>query len=495
MAGSNQAVNLGGMLNQIAGTIGSGYTINGKNAGAAIGDTFANLARPEVDPNDPASLEKMAKWASRNGRANEAAQYNAAYLQSTKEQAALEGAKEMAGMAVGANKSARNVDLPGFDTKLNAMKERQGQARTAAEFDAMGQQIAKVEQQRAQVAEGHYKKQAGQVSGLEDWLDKNAGNEQIPADVLEKAAATRQRLLDDNRVADAYRANQIQDAQAALQTSAAREAQRREFVNAGYENAKKAGGDTWEQFQQQADNLGAGHLVQEKDAASVRQQATETALHQTLKSIADGEQDLQLANQTTNLDTLSSKIPVTVEQTAEIEAIKDVAARLDTQESGEKSPAHRAERRELAVRIRDMETELNSIYSAQLEAAAADRSAARESVTRMRENRAKISQSIPQARVDEEALRLWMEANGVKPEQLGTDPWFSGDYREMDDVQARASAEFGEQARSAIVAREAAPITALEQQQLEVLGGDPFLAELKRLRTKNGKGTAGAEGQ
>lgn len=478
MAGSNQAVNLGGMLNQIAGTIGSGYTINGKNAGAAIGDTFANLARPEVDPNDPASLEKMAKWASRNGRANEAAQYNAAYLQSSKEQAALEGAKEMAGMAAGVNESARNVDLHGFDTKLNAMKERQGQARTAAEFDAMGQQIAKVEAQRDQVADGHYKKQAGQVAGLEDWLDKNAGNQQIPADVLEKAAATRQRLLDDPRVGDAYRAKQIQDAQATLQTSAADEAQRRDFVNAGYANAKKAGGDTWEQFQQQADNLGASHLVQEKEDAFVRQKATETAFQQTLQAIADGEQDLQLATQTTNIDKLSSQVPVTDEQKAEIESIKEEAERLDSQGSGEKGPTHRAERRQLASRIRNMETDLNALYSAQLETAAAERKTARESLTRMRENRAKISQSIPQARVDEEALRLWMETNGVKPEQLGTDPWGTGDYREMDDIQARATAEFGEQARAAIVAQESAPIDELERQQLSVLNGGQSAMDL-----------------
>lgn len=470
MAGSNQAINLGGMLNQIAGTIGSGYTINGKNAGAAIGDTFANLARPDVDPNDPASLEAMAAWASRNGRENEAAQYNAAFLQAQKEQAALEGAKEMAGMAAGAGKSAQNVDLVGFDNKLNAMKERQAQAKSAAEFDAMGRQIAKVEQQRGQVAEGHYKKQANQVAGLEEWLNKNADNQQIPAEVLEKAAATRQRLLDTPQVGDAYRAKQIQDAQATLQTTAAEEAQRREFVNANYVKAKQAGGEAWEKFRTQADNMGAGHLVQEKDDALVRQQATEVAFQQTLQSIADGEQDLKLSNKTDNIDSLVSKVGATEAQEAEIASIKEEAKRLDSQAAGEKSPTHRADRRQLALRIKQVETELNTAYSTKIETAAAERKTARESLTRMRENKAKISQSIPQARVEEEALRLWATDNGVDLSELGQS-WFGKNSQDMKDIQAQALSQYGEQARAAIVAREAAPIAELEQQQLAILGG------------------------
>lgn len=75
MAGSDQSVNLTGMLGQISNTLGSGYQINGKSAGEAMGDNLRNAFKPEVDNKDPNSYMNLAMWAERNGRPDEAKAY------------------------------------------------------------------------------------------------------------------------------------------------------------------------------------------------------------------------------------------------------------------------------------------------------------------------------------------------------------------------------------------------------------------------------------
>ena len=75
MAGSDQSVNLTGMLGQISNTLGSGYQINGKSAGEAMGDNLRNAFKPEADNTDPNSFMNLAMWAERNGRPDEAKAY------------------------------------------------------------------------------------------------------------------------------------------------------------------------------------------------------------------------------------------------------------------------------------------------------------------------------------------------------------------------------------------------------------------------------------
>ena len=68
MAGSNQAVNLGGMLSQIGGAVGEM---------GAVGENFTrpiqNMSRPNVDPNDPEGLKRLMQWQQQMGRTQEAA--------------------------------------------------------------------------------------------------------------------------------------------------------------------------------------------------------------------------------------------------------------------------------------------------------------------------------------------------------------------------------------------------------------------------------------
>lgn len=73
MAGSDQSVNLGGMLSNIGSTIGKGYEIAGKSAGEAMGGLIANAVKPEVDMNDAESIRQFAQWVERNGNPEMAA--------------------------------------------------------------------------------------------------------------------------------------------------------------------------------------------------------------------------------------------------------------------------------------------------------------------------------------------------------------------------------------------------------------------------------------
>jgi hypothetical protein len=81
MSGSNQSVNLQGMLGDIASTVGD----MGK-AYDFIPNAIREVARPEVDMNDSTSLESYASWARRNGYDEEADKYLAlSYRQKEKE--------------------------------------------------------------------------------------------------------------------------------------------------------------------------------------------------------------------------------------------------------------------------------------------------------------------------------------------------------------------------------------------------------------------------
>jgi hypothetical protein len=70
MAGQDQSANLGGMLSQIGQTLGTPVDTT------AFTNNITNTFRPEVDPNDPTSLQNYARWAGRVGKTEESMLYN-----------------------------------------------------------------------------------------------------------------------------------------------------------------------------------------------------------------------------------------------------------------------------------------------------------------------------------------------------------------------------------------------------------------------------------
>lgn len=180
MAGSNQAINLGGMLNQIAGTIGSGYQINGKNAGEAIGGVVANAVRPEIDQNNPESLEKYAQWARNNGRDEEALRYSEKAGQIQKEQSAAQAIGAAQGASVRATENAQYGDTTALRREVTAMSQR---AQTAA-------QSGDLEQARI------FSEQARQMQAMMPAADEAASNKKA------SGVIQMQKILDDGKYAD-----------------------------------------------------------------------------------------------------------------------------------------------------------------------------------------------------------------------------------------------------------------------------------------------------
>ena len=69
MAGSDQSVNLGGMLSGIGNTLGQ----QGQGYADSLGRNIENMSRPDVDPTDIGSMTKLMGWQNNMGRTQEAA--------------------------------------------------------------------------------------------------------------------------------------------------------------------------------------------------------------------------------------------------------------------------------------------------------------------------------------------------------------------------------------------------------------------------------------
>lgn len=96
MAGSNQSVNLQGMLGDIANVVGD----MGK-AYDFIPNTIREIARPEVDMNDPNKMKAYGIWLSRNGNEAAGAQMMQAAATRQQELKSLEGERKIMELSAG----------------------------------------------------------------------------------------------------------------------------------------------------------------------------------------------------------------------------------------------------------------------------------------------------------------------------------------------------------------------------------------------------------
>lgn len=96
MAGSNQSVNLQGMLGDIANVVGD----MGK-AYDFIPNTIREISRPEVDMNDPNKMKAYGAWLSRNGNEAAGAQMMQAAAARQKELQVLEGERKIMELSAG----------------------------------------------------------------------------------------------------------------------------------------------------------------------------------------------------------------------------------------------------------------------------------------------------------------------------------------------------------------------------------------------------------
>lgn len=191
MAGSNQAINLGGMMNQIAGTIGEGYTINGKNAGAALGDTLANLAKPSVENGTAEEYQALADWASRNGREQEFAVASEQARQAQKDQNAMAAMVGIGQIGQRADTAAQQGDRAGIQQQIKELTTQMAQYQKDGNpegFKAAQQEIQRIRGMVPQAIEVETDNKASGIVNFRKMLKD--GQRTVPAPTKENPNAT-----------------------------------------------------------------------------------------------------------------------------------------------------------------------------------------------------------------------------------------------------------------------------------------------------------------
>jgi len=135
MAGQDQSVNLGGMLTDIGGTIGS----MGAPMGEVFGDAIRQANRPVGDMDDPAHLTALAQWAQRNGDAESARMYTAQAREAQDkmdEQATVQFAADTMEMDTSADMAASG-NAAGLEQVIQQLTAQRDAARDSGSMDQL----------------------------------------------------------------------------------------------------------------------------------------------------------------------------------------------------------------------------------------------------------------------------------------------------------------------------------------------------------------------
>ena len=202
MAGSNQSVNLQGMLGDLADSFnGMGDAYN------FVPNAIRNISRPSVSMDDSTSLASYAAWARRNGFDDEAARYEAlAYRQKEKE---VQEAKDAAlgkvmKQAINTGSEGMRLGEGGFadaaDKKILELREQLANTSEPTAITQIQAQIDKLEGKRAEFKAAEDKENARRVVQLDNTLssldqnddkyaERKAGIERVREDILSRGDA------------------------------------------------------------------------------------------------------------------------------------------------------------------------------------------------------------------------------------------------------------------------------------------------------------------
>jgi hypothetical protein len=185
MAGSDQSVNLSGMLGQIAETTGS--------MGDAYSPVLKAATKPRGDMNDPQHLRNLAQWASSNGDSAMASQYmqEARRISAERTAANEKVVKEAKDRAVNTAVSSYNTALKSGDPdKIQAAYEeavRVGNDTGRTTINAITQlEGAQRQRDEAAYVAGQRQKKAAEEGFIADFGSKITGD--MTAEELQKKA-------------------------------------------------------------------------------------------------------------------------------------------------------------------------------------------------------------------------------------------------------------------------------------------------------------------
>lgn len=197
---------LGGMLNQIAGTLGQGIDINGMNAGQALGDNIRNAVAPSPNTNDPESLREYAQWLQNNGRGSEAMQY--------REKAdKIEKDRDMAGrMGLFSEEQGKGVaaiqqgDTAALRQNIARLQEMAGGATDPQERLKYQQEVRRMQGQMGQAASTGRSMNGQRLAAAEEALNQPGLDPRAKQAIEQRIAVMKQEASADPEMFDAYRA-------------------------------------------------------------------------------------------------------------------------------------------------------------------------------------------------------------------------------------------------------------------------------------------------
>lgn len=211
MAGSDQSVNLGGMLNQIGTTVGG--------MGEAYKPVSQALSKPRGDMSDPDHLQRLAQWASSNGDTAQASMYMQQARELKAEQKEEKNIKYNADTyAIASDGTARasEGDVTNLDRNIAMLQERVANA-TTTQQQAQAQRALEAAQASRKGAVGQQNKNHAQaITSIDGALADPSLDPRAQVALRERKeellkSPEVQTILNDQRM-EAFRVKQVEDA-------------------------------------------------------------------------------------------------------------------------------------------------------------------------------------------------------------------------------------------------------------------------------------------
>lgn len=194
MAGSNQAVNLSGMLSQMGNMFGR------RIDASPFTNAMQGAVAPEVDNNDPASLENYAQYLERFGKTQEAAQYRQRAAQLARETQQANAMKGLFSSASQGAASAAQGNVAGLNKAISTVNQQAQNMQTPEALRFAAQQRQRLEAMREPAEQRALQNNVEAVSKINTALDR----EDVPSQAKDALRERQKQLLENPQVADAY---------------------------------------------------------------------------------------------------------------------------------------------------------------------------------------------------------------------------------------------------------------------------------------------------